>query len=220
MSANEQAEAILIVIKRLLKWALIAALAVVALIASLFGVQYYEQWERNRPRLLTAYADIKLGDSAQQVRYVLGPPPEYLYRTEEEERGKPWTMYPEVVKPEQDPGGKKFAASREWQYETPQRTRIDVEFDKPEGVVVSVSCYSSTVYACPPVFGLRDGAEEDEVLEHLGRPTAETLRDSSKVMRYNDLNLTLYLEKRRVYMVEVTAPSAPAGSSQAGEKGG
>lgn len=208
MSANEKAEAILIVIKRLLKWALVGMLALAALVASLIGVEQYERWQRNKPRLLTEYSDIKLGDSPQQVRYVLGQPAEYLVT--KEEAGNPWSKFPRVVKPEDDRDGSLLAQSKTWQYPTRRDTRIDVEFDKPGGVVVSVSCYSQTIYSCPEVFGLRDGTDEDYVFAQLGQPTAEALRDSSKVLRYNSLNLTLYLVKKKVYMIEVSAPASPS----------
>ena len=44
MSANETAEAILIVIKRLLKWASIAALIVLILAAILYGYFSFDEW--------------------------------------------------------------------------------------------------------------------------------------------------------------------------------
>lgn len=208
MSANEKAEAILIVVKRLLKWVLVGVLAWAALVASLIGAEQYERWQRNKPRLLTEYADIKLGDSPQQVRYVLGQPVEYLVT--KEEVGNPWSKFPRVVKPEEDQDGSLLSQSKTWQYPTRRDTRIDVEFDKPGGIVVSVSCYSDSIYSCPEVLGLRDGTDEDEVLEHLGAPTTEELRGASKVMRFNNLNLTLYLVKKKVYMVEVSLPASPA----------
>lgn len=211
MSANEKTEAVLIVIKRLLKWLLSAGLALVAVVAASLGYEAYEKWHRNKPGLLTEYAELKLSDSPQQVRYVLGNPPEFLHQGAEEP-GNPWSKYPRVIRADDDKEGHLISESKGWQYASRPNTRLDVEFDKPGGVVSSISCYSQTIYACPQVFGIHDGTDEEEVLGHLGKPDAAVLRDSSKVLRYNRYNLTLYLVKKKVYMLEVTA-AAPAPAS-------
>jgi len=207
VSANEQAEAFLIVVKRLLKWMGFAALVIAALVAAVLGYEEYERYVRDKPRLLTEYAEVKLGDSADQVRYVLGAPAAFLDRTPEE-ADKPWTKDPRVVRADDAKEGHLIVNSTGWQYDVRTNTQINVSFDAPapSGKVIAVACYSQTVYSCPEVFGLRDGSSEEEVLKHLGKPDSDTIESSAKVLRYEAYNLTLYLVKKRVYMVTVTTP--------------
>lgn len=69
MSANETAEAILIVIKRLLKWfgfgVLILAGLVLLIVA---GASGYDKWQ-SRPQIATELNGIKLGESIGDVRF-------------------------------------------------------------------------------------------------------------------------------------------------------
>jgi hypothetical protein len=207
MSANEKAEAFLIVVKRLLKWAALALLAAAGLIGALYGYERYQESQRNKPYLLTSYAEVKLGDSAEQVRYALGHPPTFLYKGDETKTGNPFDQFLEVVKSDDLSKAHLLKESKVWQYPGRTNTEISVTFDKPGGVVDSIACYSQGSYSCPSVFGIEDGTSEDAVLEHLGKPDAEKLDQAAKVMRYNRYNLTLYLVKKQVYMLEVTAPA-------------
>lgn len=161
---------------------------------------------------MTSYAEVKLGDSAEQVRYALGHPPTFLHKSEETKTGNPFDEFLEVVKSDDPAKAHLLKQSNVWQYPGRTSTEISVTFDKPGGVVDSVACYSQGSYSCPSVFGIEDGTSEEEVVEHLGKPDAETLDQAAKVMRYNRYNLTLYLVKKQVYMLEVTAPaSTPKG---------
>lgn len=72
MSANERAEAVLIVIKRLGKWALYGVLILAALIGlTVGGFLAYEAWEK-RPQLVDQHAGIRLGDSLGDVQFKMG----------------------------------------------------------------------------------------------------------------------------------------------------
>jgi hypothetical protein len=202
MSANVKAEAILIVIKRVLKWIGFALLAGVVLAIIFSSYDEFQRYQRDKPRLLTEYAGLKLGESQEHVKYVLGNPPEFLVFGAKDD--------PRVILTKDKNEGHLIAQSDVWFYPDQQTTKT-IEFDKPGGVITSISCISQTTYGCPEIFGIRDGTDEDHVLKHLGNPDAEVFRDSAKVLRYNRYNMTLYLTKKKVYMLEVTASSEALG---------
>ena len=74
MSANVKAEAILIVIKRVLKWIGFVLLAGVVITIIFSSYDEFQRYQRNKPRLLTEYAGLKLGESTEHVKYALGNP--------------------------------------------------------------------------------------------------------------------------------------------------
>jgi hypothetical protein len=143
------------------------------------------------------------------VKYVLGHPPEFLVvgaKDPNNEKRKD----PRVILTNDKNEGHLISQSDVWFYPD-QQTTITIDFDKPGGVITSIACISQATYGCPEIFGIRVGTDEDHVLKHLGKPNAEVFRDSAKVLRYNRYNMTLYLTKKKVYMVEVTASSKALG---------
>lgn len=201
MSANEKAEAFLIVVKRLLKWAAGLFLLLCGAVAALIGYEHYKDYERNKPRLATKYAGVALGDSAAQVRYALGDPVALL---REPGSGEPWTKFGWVMTPEGAEKAELFDKATSWRYLIERDTLITVRFDRPGGAAISLECNSSSTYSCPEIFGLRDGHTEEAVREHLGTPDAERLKDTTKTLQYSRYNLTLSLEKKRVYQLIVS----------------
>ena len=72
MSASETAEAILIVIKKLLKWAGVVLLGIAALSVIVWAVTWgYGEWE-GRPQLVTQLMGIRIGDRESDVVFKLG----------------------------------------------------------------------------------------------------------------------------------------------------
>ena len=61
MSANETAEAIWIVIKRIFKWVFLIALSVALFFASLIGYEKLKQYQEQKPKLIDQLMDIKIG---------------------------------------------------------------------------------------------------------------------------------------------------------------
>jgi hypothetical protein len=205
MSANVKAEAILIVIKRILKWTGFALLAGVVLIVIFSSYDEFQRYQRDKPRLVTEYAGVKLGETHEHVKYVLGNPPEFLiFGTKDSNDGD--LAGPRLIQTNDKNEGHLISQSDIWLYPDQQTTKT-IDFDKPGGVITSITCITQTTYGCPAIFGIRHGTEEDRVLEHLGKPDAEVFRDSVKVLRYNRYNMTLYLTRKAVYMLEVTASS-------------
>lgn len=72
MSANETAEAILIVIRRLFKWGAIGLLGIGAVSTIAWAVMWgYGEWE-GRPQLVTQLMGIGIGDKESDVVFKLG----------------------------------------------------------------------------------------------------------------------------------------------------
>lgn len=208
MTAAESAEAFLIVVKRLTKWALWLLAGLAVLVALALGWVKGKEHIDNRPYRAVRYADIGIGDAQKEVLYVLGPPPHFIDPAPPANDGNPFSKFGRVVdgkKPEEKVA---YTDSKEWLYTGYQR-RTDVGFDKAGGRVTSVACFSESSYSCPSLYGIRDGSTEDDVLSQLGKPTSEELDGVTKTVRYPQYNLTLYLEKRRVYMLKVSEGAAP-----------
>jgi hypothetical protein len=206
MSASETAEAFLIVVKRLAKWALWALVVVSVLFGLvLAGVWLKDRWD-NQPYALTKYANVTLGDGREQVRYALGAPEEFVAAREPGDTDE--NRDAKIITSADDPLDLKVMESPGWIYEK-TRHRITVAFDPKTHKVTWVGCYSQSVYECPSVFGLNDGDDEDEVLEHLGKPDGERLDGTVKIIRYDKYNLTLYLTKKKVYMLRISEPPTP-----------
>jgi hypothetical protein len=62
MSANETAEAIIIVIKKIGKWILIALLFVVLGVIILSSYEFINQYYKNKPKIITEINNIKIGE--------------------------------------------------------------------------------------------------------------------------------------------------------------
>lgn len=206
MSVTQSAEAVLIVIKRLGKWALwlIAALAILGcLIAG--GVWAWE-YIANRPHAATRYADLNLGDPQKEVLYAFGPPPFFIDPTPVKDDGNVFSAFGRVVDSKDINETLTYNDSTVWMYS--DKPRIELSFDKPGGRVVSITCFSEGSNSCPALYGLRTGSGEDDVLSQLGKPGSEKLEGVTKTMRYPQYNLVVFLEKRRVYMLKLSENAA------------
>jgi len=205
MSTVETAEAMLIVLKRLGKWALWLVAGLFALWLVAFGGLKAKEYIDNRPHRATSYADINLGDTQKQVLYVLGPPPWVLDDTPAG-NGPAFAASDGRVADTKDPAEKvTYNDSKEWMFPSPLK-RVDVTFDKPGGRVTAIGCFSETEnpHLCPVIYGIQDGSSEEEVLAQLGSPGSGQIDGVSKAMRYPQFNLTVYLVKRRVYMLKLS----------------
>ncbi len=69
MSANETAEAIIIVIKRLAKWVFIGLLLIAFLIGLVIGYFQIEWYYKNRPQPVTSIKGISLGDKLSDALF-------------------------------------------------------------------------------------------------------------------------------------------------------
>ena len=69
MTPAETAEAIIIVIKRLLKWALWALCIVLVIVLCVYAYVSAQKWYEERPRIAVALKDITLGDKLSDVMF-------------------------------------------------------------------------------------------------------------------------------------------------------
>jgi hypothetical protein len=176
MSANESAEAFLLVIKRLAKWALFAAVGIAVFTMFMAGFdEATDRWEK-RPYKLTEYNGIKLGATEAEVEYALG--------AAQKDTREPATDY--VT----------------WTYGEGTKRLIAVSFKRMDRKVHSILCLGGS-WECPPVFGLRDGSTEAAVLDTLGPPSREEIREGTKIMYYPNYNVSFSLAKKSVFGIEV-----------------
>ncbi|UUZ68477.1 hypothetical protein LP416_31040 [Polaromonas sp. P2-4] len=203
MSANETVEALLVVIKRFMKWIGIGILIVVA-IGVLFGLyDHLSEYWQNKPYALTKYADVALGMSKEEVAYTKGIPKQVIGNLiVDKPTGR---QYHDVISVDKIEKGKEVKDFSQWSYEISGLSYLDVVFDEKTKKVKSIICYSSDdSFSCTSVFGLHNGSYEKAVKERLSAPDLETIEGDIKIMPYKRFNLTLYLEQMKVYQFVVS----------------
>jgi hypothetical protein len=105
-----------------------------------------------------------------------------------------------------------------WHYWNAEGT-FDVEFNATSQLVEKIYCWSQNEpgrTTCPPLFGIRSGMSEDEVLARLGQADNSELVGGgmiegepvmvTKNLTYNLLGLRLTLAENRVRGIEKQAP--------------
>ena len=151
---------------------------------------------RNWPRKTDTYADLTLGMSQLEVRYVKGPPQNVIGPTEQHDFGpfNPLIAYAEL-KPDQ-----KIEDFDQWSYDL-DNSRIDVAFDGSKRVK-SIICFSSGTLKCPALLGIQDGVNEEYLFDRLGKPSEQAIASDSAAKRvpYSSYDAVFYLTKKRVYM--------------------
>jgi hypothetical protein len=217
MSTTDTAEAILLVLKRVGKWTAIVVVSLLLLTVagwlSLLGYEY----AKNRPFQATAYHELALGNSQDEVLYALGDPSYMLVRAPVKDN-EPWTRYAEVISTKEISPGKAFKDYQGWVFSSSDGKRLHIDFDAPNGRITGIACFSYGSYNCPPLFGLRDGSTEDDVRSALGVPAKEVLDGAVKRMHYPQFNVTAYLEKRRVHMLKVSKEAGLNGPAATGRQ--
>jgi hypothetical protein len=182
------------------KWSRIFAWLVGGIVVIGAGAYLYFNYEEPPTKQL-GYADLKLGMSENEVRYIKGSPTEVM----EADALSPG--FDRVVKVDKLDQGRTVSDYPEWSY-TDTSSRIDITFD-PNRKVKAIQCYA-TSYGCPYLFGLHVGSSEDQVLARLGKPTSQAVQvnGSTKRMVYGPYNVVFFLTKKEVYMLLVTADLA------------
>jgi len=183
----------------------------IALLVLLAGVFAYSDHLAGKYRdfrnQLSAFRNIHLGDSREEVTYRLGMPTQVNGPPEKGEFGW-WQKVYSVNAATNDldamPANTKVQDYEEWSYEEPNsQTRFTVKFNKT-GVVGSLELYcdSSVRYGWGPVAGIRCGDSEEEI-RRLGEPTRQKIDGVSKTIEYSDLGLEVILSKGKAYMVRI-----------------
>jgi uncharacterized protein YuzE len=129
------------------------------------------------PRPQTGYADLRLGMTMTEVKYLKGYPPNVIDKNDTDKLGG-WR----VVNATKDLNGRHVEDFAEWSYEINDKTRIDIDFDSKNGKVTGIGCFSAEVMECPPLFGIQDGTTEDVLLKKLGKPSHQQIDGVTKKM--------------------------------------
>ncbi len=186
--------------RTIVRWPLRVVVALALIGALLFGFVLLQERLESRPRLVTRYADIGLGDSKDEVLYAKGPPNYVL-----ESDAIP-TRFLRVTRVSDIPAGKSPADYLYWSYESERNGRLDIKFSARSNLVVSVFCFSKPDNRCPELNGVFPEMTEDQVLHRLGKPARADIEKSSgyvKTLKYPQYQVAFYLTKRQVYALEL-----------------
>jgi hypothetical protein len=179
-------------------WRTLIAFGVVIAVAALgaVGVFIFEEIG-NVPHLQTGYADLRLGMTMAEVKYVKGFPLNVVDKNDINKWGD-WSVINT-----KDLKGQRVEDFAMWSYDQNDRTRIDIHFDPKKGTVKAIGCFSNGVMECPPLVGIQDGTTEDVVLKALGKPSHEQIDGVTKKMEFENLRIWIYLKQSKVYMIGV-----------------
>jgi len=160
-------------------------------------------------RGLTVVSDLRLTDRRPDVRYRLGDPPQVLGPV----MGPPYPGSREVFTVDGPPNDVNTMPSKTsildysaWEYDNSHGDKI-IDFDKT-GVVDSITVYAKDAApsAWGPIGGIRNGDSEEKVL-NLGVPSTTSIDGVTKTIEFADIGLQFWLEKGRVYRVQLKHPT-------------
>ena len=183
---------------------------------------YYKQdrvlsWWQDRPKFVTEYAEVKLGSTMDDVSYIKGGPnyvEHYSNKFTEEVANKRYNIF-DLMKI-----GKRSEDFLEWTYivgdsdSDYKNNKVStlLVFDESTKALISISC---TAYEheytydpgqgrfCPRLFGLYFNASENNVIDALGKPDRELVKNGAKFMYYDKYNVRFGLARRVVFSITV-----------------
>lgn len=192
-----------------IKWFAVIVAVPIATGGIWFGYRYVEASVHARPKPITTYADVALGNSQDEVLYAKGMPSDVLVDDKPGESpiaGTRTQFYVSELK-----SGDNVKNYRYWSYGVVSAGRIDVDFSPNARKVIRVFCYAKRDEPCPPLLGVAGGATEAEVIKLLGAPAnAEISTDFSAVkkMSYPKWNVTFLLQQLQVYGLTLEGASS------------
>jgi len=137
-----------------------------------------------------------------EVLYTKGFPPTVFAEDVSDSKFKDFMLVLDTTKLEK---GKSVRDYRHWSYNGYKHS-INVVFNNA-GALVAIQCFSEDKLGrCPPIVGIEDGNHETKVLRMLGDNPQAKLSGVTKSLTYPAFGLRLHLEKRQVYMLEVSSP--------------
>jgi hypothetical protein len=193
--------------RKVARRSLIGFASIIAFVALGLSIMFVYENIQEIPHRATAYADLRLGMSMAEVKYVKGYPTDVLENLGEESGDT--KGFRRVIAVTELKNGQKVEHYATWEYaQTDQKHRIEVDFDNI-GTLNQIACFSQDTTNCPILFGIRDGTSENALLEKLGNPTNEEIDGVTKRIEYQQLGAWFYLEKKKVYMIGVVGNAAP-----------
>lgn len=172
---------------------------------------------RKFSRFLDVYENIAINSTRAEVRYRLGPPPMVLGELESGEfPGRPGYYTDRAVDPlNAMPEGTDPDDYDIWSYghTSDSDQELMIEFDEA-GLATEVSCMqmNNPYSSCSPLFGVRIGDSEEEMIARLGHPNSERISGPSKIIRYTDIGVEFTLTRGRVYRLTLTREKGEAHS--------
>lgn len=180
------------------RWIAIGAgsLALLAFVGS--GMMWGYQKIVNLPTRQTTYADLTLGMTMQEVKYVKGVPGMV------NQTMKPWAP----VATSELRTNQRIENYLTWIYASDPNTLEDgtiaAYFSEKTRRLTEVRCYSESYFRCPSVFGLHDGSTEKDVIDTLGQPNVQRIEDSGiKDLTYSSLDLLFRLQQKKVFSLTI-----------------
>jgi hypothetical protein len=180
------------------------------------------RWLEHRPRRLTSYQGVSLGDSKAVVEYKKGEP-----ETVEDDPPVPqspdynpfrhlYTVAADQGQVNAIPNGKSLKDFNLWSYSyglkdpSTGTKLLDIGFDKATHLVDQIECFSDEPVQnfCDLDFGIDVGLSEQKTRNILGKPTTETLVDGTKTMFFQKYDLILKLRKQIITNIYVTSLQA------------
>jgi len=166
---------------------------------------------------LSAVNGVRIGDHRSEVKYRLGMPQSVIdsFGTANSTLGE-WVMVYSVNA--RTSAGRKLPPNTDvedydqWVYEIPvyeeaaTNDSITIEFSESDRVN-SLGLFSGTENSFGwggSVGGIFNGTPEGKVLQLLGAPSRQTLKDVTKKIEYDDLGLVISLTKGKAYRVQLT----------------
>ncbi len=150
----------------------------------------------NRLTKQLEYYDLKLGMTKNDVTYVKGIP-DYVQPDADKDG---WQL---VIQTKEIEKGKSIKDFDTWSYHVSEGERLDIDFDKSGRGIITIGCFAHRNGSCRPILGISTGRTEEEVIERFGQPDKEKVDGVTKNMVYTNLNLSMYLERKKVYMFKV-----------------
>lgn len=161
---------------------------------------------------VTTYQSIKLGAKSDEVLYLNGEPEDLLNYDEisihkqikklaEKYHGSiNWDLTEWEFK-EKISNSKTYNT---WIYYDKELANMTTVFYDAKNKVKDIGCYSELQDEkhCE-IYGVFIGMMEDDVKKKLGEPSGEVYDKTTKILNYNNLNLKILFEKRRVYYISL-----------------
>jgi hypothetical protein len=170
----------------------VKAVGFIMLITAIGGSTFFYVKIADAPTKQTEYAGLRLGMTMKEVLYERGNPTAVWGPVEKEGDWQPEIMTAELKKNES------VKDSQSWTYFAPN-SWISLEFDAATKSLVEIGCWSDKgTGECPPLFGLRDGTTEENLIARLGQPNRELFDNEIKTMEFDHFGVRYYLRRKKV----------------------
>jgi len=155
----------------------------------------------NLPTRQTTYADLTLGMTMDEVRYVRGDP-EFVVKTYVT-RGLTAEEFLNAVQVDDLKHDNDMKTYLTWGFPEKQQPWIVVSFDRRTKTLRNIWCFTGidnigNSNACPPLDGVRVGTSEEALVERLGEPSNQSIYGGDKTIDYNQYGLWFLLVRKRV----------------------